>query len=372
MARSAHRGGAAILSFALGCFPGIWASREASTNPSIAVDGLLEERQTQTAPGAAVLVARDGIVVKEVGYGMAVLERRVPIDADTAFRLGSVSKQFTATAIMLLAEEGRLRYEDPITRFLPELSRFGEGITIRHLLTHTGGLPDYYDVMVEISGVERPRTRHALDVFAAWGKPLFAPGERYEYSNPGYELLALIIERASSQSYAEFMEQRIFSPVGMSSSLVFDERSPRIEKRAYGYRRAGDGFEIDDDDPLNYVIGSGGIYSTAKDLHRWDQALHGGQIVSEETLEAAFRPATVNSGEEFPYGFGWSLEGHLGRRRVSHGGAWVGFQTFIARYVDDQLTVIVLSNLADTDAEGLADSIAGLYLDGSRDAAPRR
>jgi len=336
------------------------------------VEELLDERQTQAAPGAAVIVVRDGIVVKEGGYGLADLERRVPIDADTAFRLGSVSKQFTATAIMLLAEEGRLRYDDPITRFLPELSRIGRGVTIRHLLTHTAGLPDYYDVMVEISGVERPRTRHALDVFAAWGEPLFAPGERYEYSNPGYELLALIIERASGQSYASFMEQRIFSPVGMSSSVVFDESLPRIERRAYGYRRAGDGFEIDDDDPLNYVVGSGGVYSSAKDLQRWDQALHEEQIVSGETLAAAFRPARLNSGERFPYGFGWSLESHLGRRRVSHGGAWVGFQTFIARYVDDGLTVIVLSNLAETDAEGLADSIARLYLDGSQDTAQRR
>lgn len=372
MVRSSLFGAAAILSLALSCSPGFFVRGKASTNPSLEMDGLLEKRQTLSAPGAAVIVVRDGVVVKKGAYGMADLARGVPIDADTAFRLGSVSKQFTAAAIMMLAEKGRLSYDDPIVRFLPELSRFGEDVTIRHLLTHTAGLPDYYDVMVEISGVERPRTRHALDVFAAWGDPLFAPGERFEYSNPGYELLALIVERASGQSYAGFLEQRVFSPVGMSSSVVFDERSPRIEKRAYGYRRAGDGFELDDDDPLNFVVGSGGIYSTVEDLHRWDRALHGEQIVSGQTLAAAFRPARLNGGEAFPYGYGWFLESHLGRRRVSHGGAWVGFQTFVARYVDDRLTVIVLSNLAETDAEGLADSIAALYLDGSRDAALRR
>jgi CubicO group peptidase (beta-lactamase class C family) len=336
------------------------------------MDGLLEVRQTQTAPGAAVLVVRDGVVVKQGGYGMADLERRIPIEADTAFRLASVSKQFTAMAIMILAEEGRLGYDDPIVRFLPELSRFGEDVTIRHLLTHTAGLPDYYDVLVEISRAKRPRTRHALDVFAAWGEPRFAPGERYEYSNPGYELLALIIQRASGQSYSDFVEGHIFSPVGMSGSVVFDERSPGIAKRAYGYRRAGEGFELDDDDPLNFVVGSGGIYSTAHDLYLWDQALHGERLVSAESLAAAFRPARLNSGEELPYGYGWSLEIHLGHRRVSHGGSWVGFRTFIARYVDDRLTVIVLSNLAETDAEGLADTIGALYLEGSRGTAQRR
>jgi CubicO group peptidase (beta-lactamase class C family) len=351
------------------CSVAPWGCAKAPAEPGVAVDRLLSSHDTETAPGAAVIVIRDGIVLKKGGYGMADLERGVPIDTDTAFRLASVSKQFTAMAIMMLAEEGRLAYDDPVARFLPELSRFGDHLSIRHLLTHTGGLPDYYDVMVGISGVERPRTRHALAVLSVWGEPLFSPGERYEYSNPGYEVLALIVERASGRTYAEFLEGRIFAPLGMASSVVFDERSPRIAKRAYGYRKEGDGFVLDDDHPLNYVLGSDGIYSTVEDLYRWDQALYGERLVSGETLAEAFHPVRLNGGEEYPYGFGWSLESHLGRRRVSHGGAWVGFRTFIARYVDDRFSVMVLSNRADLDAEGLADAIAGLYLARGQDAA---
>lgn len=337
-------------------------------DPSAAVDALFLDGRPVAAPGAAVMVIRDGQILKKAGYGMADLERGVPIESDTAFRLASVSKQFTAMAIMLLEEEGRLAYDDPVTGFLPELARFGNDLSIRHLLTHTSGLPDYYDVMVQVSGVERPLTKHALDVFSGWGEPLFAPGERYEYSNPGYELLALIVERASGRSFPDFVEGRIFAPLGMTRSVVMDERGPRVAKRALGYRKNGDGFEEYDDDPLNYIFGSGGIYSTVEGLYHWDQALYGEQLVSAETLAEAFRPVRFNSGEAYTYGFGWRLDDHLGRRRVAHAGGWVGFSTFIARYVDDRFSVIVLSNLAETEAEDLADAIAGLYLAGDAEA----
>jgi len=356
-------------SLVLLCAALAWACAGAEPDPDAAVRRLLSDHRSD-APGAAVIVIRNGVVVERAAWGMADLEHGVPIATDTAFRLASVSKQFTAMAIMMLAEEGRLSIDDPVTRFLPELSRFGDALTIRHLLTHTGGLPDYYDVMVEISGVERPRTRDALAVLAVWGEPLFAPGERYEYSNPGYELLALIVEEASGEPYSEFVETRIFAPLGMTSSVVFDERAPGIARRAIGYRSEGDGFAVYDDDPLNHVIGSGGIYSTVEDLARWDQALYGEELVRADTLAEAFRPSRLASGEEIPYGFGWRVEEHHGRRRVSHGGEWVGFQNFIARYPDDRVSVVVLSNLVETDSEGLADALAALIL-GEADQEPR-
>jgi CubicO group peptidase (beta-lactamase class C family) len=240
----------AILLLVAACCAALWGCERAPTDPSLAVDALFLDGRTGAAPGAAVIVIRDGKILKKAGYGMADLERRVPIESDTAFRLASVSKQFTAMAIMLLEEEGRLGYDDPVTRFLPELSRFGDDLSIRHLLTHTGGLPDYYDVMVQVSGVARPLTKHALDVFSEWGEPLFAPGERYEYSNPGYELLALIAERASGRKFPAFVAERIFAPLGMTHSVVMDEPSPHIAKRALGYRENGDAFELYDDDPL--------------------------------------------------------------------------------------------------------------------------
>jgi N-acyl-D-amino-acid deacylase len=332
------------------------------TTPSSAVDALFAEVTSTATPGAAIIVIQDGKVLQKSAYGMADIERGVPFETDTSTRLASVSKQFTAMAIMLLEEEGKLDYDDPITRFLPELSRFGDGITIRNLLNHTGGLPDYYDVMVEVTGVERPLTRHALDTYAAWGEPLFAPGERYEYSNPGYELLALIVERASGEGFGDFVEERIFAEVGMTNSVVLDDRHPKLKKRAYGYRIDGDGFALNDDDPLNYIIGSGGVYSTVEDLYLWDQALYGENLVSKTTLAKAFSPTRLNSGELYPYGFGWRFDEHLGHRRIAHGGSWVGFRTFIGRYVDDRFGVIVVTNLAEAEPEAIADTIAAIYL----------
>jgi N-acyl-D-aspartate/D-glutamate deacylase/CubicO group peptidase (beta-lactamase class C family) len=334
----------------------------APTHPSAAVDALFAEGISAATPGAAIIVIQDGVVLKKSAYGMADIERGLPFETDTSTRLGSVSKQFTAMAIMILEEEGRLDYDDPVTRFLPELSRFGDEITVRNLLNHTGGLPDYYDVMVEITGVERPLTRHALDTYAKWGTPLFAPGERYEYSNPGYELLALIVERASGEAFGDFVEERIFAELGMTNSVVLDDRHPRLAKRAYGYRIDGDGFAPDDDDPLNYLVGSGGVYSTVEDLARWDQALYGENLVSKTTRAKAFSPIRLNSGDLYPYGFGWRLDEHLGHRRIGHSGGWVGFQTFIGRYVDDRFSVIVVTNLAEADPESSADTIAAIYL----------
>ena len=353
--------GMSTLWLGVACLMSLSGCRTVPTTPSSAVDALFTGATSTTTPGAAIIVIQDGVVLQKSAYGMADLERGVPFETDTSTRLASVSKQFTAMAIMILEEEGRLDYDDPITRFLPELSRFGDEITVRHLLNHTGGLPDYYDVMVEVTGVERPLTRHALDTYAKWGEPLFAPGERYEYSNPGYELLALIVERASGEVFGDFVEERIFAELGMTNSVVLDDRHPKLAKRAYGYRIDGDGFALNDDDPLNYIVGSGGVYSTVEDLYRWDQALYGENLVSKTTRTKAFSPARLNSGELYPYGFGWRLDEHLGHPRIAHSGGWVGFRTFIGRYVDDRFSVIVLTNLAEAEPERIADTIAAIY-----------
>ena len=344
------------------CLMSLSGCATVSMPPSSAVDALFAETTSAATPGAAIIVIQDGRVLQKSAYGMADIERGVPFKTDTSTRLGSVSKQFTAMAIMILEEEGLLDYDDPITRFLPEISRIADGITIRNLLNHTGGLPDYYDVMVEVTGVERPLTRHALDAYAVWGEPVFAPGERYEYSNPGYELLALIVERASGEVFGDFVEERIFAELGMANSVVLDDRHPKLAKRAYGYRVDGGGFALNDDDPLNYIIGSGGVYSTVEDMYLWDQALYGENLVSKTTLARAFSPVRLNSGKSFPYGFGWRLDEHLGRPRIGHGGSWVGFRTFIGRYVDDRFSVVVLTNLAEADPEGISDAIAAIYL----------
>ncbi len=327
------------------------------------VDALFAPFTTGESPGAAVMVIRDGEMLHAGGYGYADLERKIPITPQTAFRLASVSKQFTAMAVMILAERGQLSYDDPLVRYLPELARFGDSITLRNLMTHTGGLPDYYDVLEAASTDHMPDTEEAMEFLAAWDEAaLFAAGGRYEYSNPGYEMLALVVERVSGQRFGQFLEDNIFRPLGMNHTVVRDSTEPEIANRALGYSRAYGSFALDDDHVLNHLVGSGLMYSTVEDLALWDQALYTDTLAQPATLEEAWTPVRLRNGEEYPYGFGWRLGryGGLGRR-LAHAGGWVGFSTFIVRYPEWRFSVIVLSNLDELEAEDFAGRIADIY-----------
>jgi CubicO group peptidase (beta-lactamase class C family) len=333
-----------------------------SADVSAEIDALFEPLTEGKSPGAAVIVIERGQVLHVGGYGYADLERRIPISPETAFRLASVSKQFAAMAIMILAERGQLDYDDAMVEYLPELERFGDRITLRHLLVHTSGLPDYYDALEAESEGGMPDTKQAMRFLAGWGEPLFPAGERYEYSNPGYEMLALVVERSSGQTFSEFVQDNIFTPLGMNDSAVHDGSQGAIRNRALGYARKGDSFELDDEHVLNNIVGSGGIYSTVEDLYLWDQALYTEKLVQRATLEEAWSPARLAGGEEYPYGFGWRLGRHGGLgRRVSHSGGWVGFSTVIVRYPERQFGVIVLSNLGDFDGEEIAGRITDIF-----------
>jgi len=327
------------------------------------IDGLFEPFTVGDSPGAAVAVIREGKIVHAAGYGLADIEARTPITPQTAFRLASVSKQFTAMAIMILADRGQLDYDGPVVEYLPELARFGDRITLRHLLTHTGGLPDYYDALEAVSADHMPDTEEATEFLAGWGEAAFPAGDRYEYSNPGYEMLALVVERVSGQRFGQFLEDNIFAPLGMNHTVVVrDDSEPEIPSRALGYSRADGPFTLDDEHVLNHIIGSGGMYSTVEDLALWDQALYTDTLVRPATLEEAWSPVRLLSGDEHPYGFGWRLGryGGLGRR-LYHAGGWLGFSTFIVRYPEHQFSVIVLSNLEDVEGEEIADRIADIY-----------
>ncbi len=326
------------------------------------IDALFAPLTTGDSPGAAVMVIRNDEVLHAAGYGLADLQSRTPITPQTSFRLASVSKQLTAMAIMILADRGELSYDDPMVEFLPELARFGEGITLRHLLTHTSGLPDYYDVLEEEAGEEMPDTEAAMQFLAAWEEPpLFAPGDRYEYSNPGYEMLALVVERVSGQTFGRFLADTIFTPLGMTHTVVRDSSEPEIPQRALGYARKDGSFELLDTHPLNHIIGSGGIYASVEDLARWSRALDGESLVSRATLEAAWAPVELAGGEVYPYGFGWRLGdyGGLGPR-MCHSGHWLGFSNFLVRYPAQRVTVIVLSNIEDFESEEYAGRIIDL------------
>jgi CubicO group peptidase (beta-lactamase class C family) len=323
------------------------------------VDTLFAPLTAGLQPGAAVMVIRDGRVVHQAGYGYADLANRVPITPASAFRLASVSKQFTAMAVTLLAESDALDYDDPVSRWLPELAPY-EGLTVRHLMTHTGGLPEYYDVIDTSSGL--PTNADALALLGQMATGDFAPGERFAYSNPGYDMLVPLIEAASGMNFARFMRERLFEPIGMRQALIFDYTRPEVPGRVMGYEPDDDGFSLNDDHPLNGIVGSGGMYATLGDFYHWDQALYGETLARRAAIDEAFAPAMLNSGEAVDYGFGWRLDDYNGLRRVRHGGSWVGFRTHIARYPDARFSVVILSNRADVDPESYIDPITDIFL----------
>ena len=224
----------------------VFAADEGKDN----VTALFEHLNEGIQPGAAVMVIKDDGIVYSGGFGYADIEGRIPIDAHSTFRLGSVSKQFTAMAIMILAEEGKLDYDDAVIDYVPQLTEYPD-VTIRHLLTHTSGMPDYYDT-VDTSGGMPTNADMPADM-AAMDGPVFAPGEQYEYSNPAYEMLPLIVEKVSGQTFAEFMQRNVFAPAGMDDSLIYDHTEPEIANRVWGYEPAEDGFKLDDYDALNYL-----------------------------------------------------------------------------------------------------------------------
>jgi CubicO group peptidase (beta-lactamase class C family) len=288
----------------------------------------------------------------------------------TPVRLGSVSKAFTAMAVVILAEQGKVDFDANAKEWIPELARFPD-VTVRHLLNHTSGLPDYYDEgspleeMATASGRDGPlQNAEAASVYQTWGEPVFAPGERYAYSNPGYEVLALIGERASGVSFAEFLDREIFTPLGMETAAVRDLPTTEIPGRAIGYApdEGGEVWREADDHWGNWLVGAGGVYASVEDMYEWDQALYRWADSGQRTTEA-FTPAVLNDGSTSDYGFGWGLSDLLGRNAIHHNGGWVGFRTSFFRFPDDHLSVIVLSN-ASAETEELATITAQLYLDG--------
>jgi CubicO group peptidase (beta-lactamase class C family) len=332
------------------------------------------------APGAAVLVLEDGRVVFERGYGVADLRTMRPIDELTNFRLASVTKQFTAAAVVLLVREGKLRYEDTLTSLFPGFPAYGRGITIRHLLQHTSGLPDYEGLMspadpgvpvedVQISDAEVLR----LLELEKSGK--FAPGTRWDYSNSGYVVLGLVVEKVSGQPFGRFLRDRIFAPLGMDGTLAYERGKNEVRDRAYGHSIENGKWLETDQSPTSATLGDGGVYSSLHDMALWDAALRRRSLLSAAETEIVLTPVIVPEGPPVEpdgspaaYGFGWFLNPWMGRARAWHYGETAGFRTAIERFVDDGVTVIVLCNRGDADAAGLALKAAEPYLEGRASA----
>jgi D-alanyl-D-alanine carboxypeptidase len=320
-------------------------------------DTLTSVMQRRHIPGLSVLVIKDGKIIKEKGYGLANVEHDVPVTPKTVFQSASVGKQFTAALVMLLAEDGKLSLDDPISRHLSNTPKSWEGITIRHLLTHTSGLGDPYAKL----DFHKDYTDEELVALEATIPVLFAPGERWAYSNMGYHLLGFICNKAGGKFYGDQLRERIFAPLGMSTRVISE--SDIVPHRAAGYEWANGKLKNQDwVAPRLNTTADGSLYLTARDLALWDQALYGNKILNARIREAIWTPVKLNNGTTEHYGYGWDLSPRNGHRSISHGGSWQGFKSYISRFVDDKLTVIVLANSATAQPAKFANLIAAHYM----------
>ena len=326
-----------------------------------AVDSLFTSYNLPDAPGASVVVIRDGQVVVRRAYGMADRERHVAATPETDYRLASVSKQFTAMAVMLLAKDGRLRYDQPVRDFLPELPAATRAVTVRHLLNHTSGLLDYEDLIPETRTAQLD-DRDVLTLLGSKDSMYFVPGTQYRYSNSGYVLLGIIVARVSGMTFPDFLRTRIFAPLGMSATVAHVEGSNTVPHRAYGYSPRGGSFVQTDQSVTSATLGDGGIYTNVDDMVRWDQALYGTRLADAATLQLATTPPQLPAGAETLYGFGWFVDSYRGEKRWRHTGETSGFKNAIQRYPDRHLTIVILTNRSSGEPAAIAERIADRLL----------
>jgi D-alanyl-D-alanine carboxypeptidase len=321
------------------------------------------EMDRQQIPGLALAVVKHGKIVKAKNYGVSNVEHSVPVIPETVFESASVGKQFTAAGVLLLAEEGKLGLDEPISRYLTNAPPAWDGITVRHLLNHTSGLPDYEDK--KLLNYRQDYTEEELVTFAAGLKLEFAPGSDWNYSNTGYVLLGIIMHRVAGKFYGDVLQERIFQPLGMTSTRVINETN-LVPHRAAGYDLVGG--ELKNPawvSPSLNTTADGSLYLTALDVARWDAALYTDHPLSARIREQMWTPAKFGNGATTSlklggasYGCGWFLDTVAGHRVVEHRGTWQGFRTFITRYLDDGLTVVVLCNLSEGDPVAIAHGVA--------------
>ena len=335
--------------------------------PERLTDGLLARSFDPKSPGAAVLVARDGKILYAKGYGLADVEHQVPITPATKFRIGSITKQFTAAAVLRLQEAGRLRVTDQLAQYYPEFPR-GKEVTLRHLLTHTSGIHDYTRQPDLATLVRNPTTTAALIASIEKFPFDFSPGAKWSYSNSGYVLLGDIVTRASGENYGDYLQHTFFGPLGMTATGVYHNDMPPAGG-AVGYSYAQGAFSPAPDWNKTWSGGAGSLYTTVGDLFRWNEGVFGHRVLNADSLTAAFTPiATANNPDaklDGGYGFGWEIERFRGVREISHGGGFPGFCAGLLRLPEQNFTVVVLTNAMPPkagDPVGLARAIAEIYL----------
>jgi CubicO group peptidase (beta-lactamase class C family) len=352
---------AAALIAALLASPAFAAPPDATTR----VDKLFEKWETTESPGCAVAAAEGGRTVLARAYGMSDLERETANTVDTVFEAGSVSKQFTAAAVMLLERDGKLSLDDSVRKYIPELPEYGAPLTIRHMLTHTSGLRDWGAVAAAAGwprGTQARTQGNVLEILSRQRALNFPSGTEFSYSNSGYNLAAILVSRVAGKSFAAFTRERIFLPLGMTRTEWRDDYTRVVKGRATAYSKADDGWHMAM--PFENAHGNGGMLTTVGDLLRWNAALDAGTLAGADFAAAEQKTATLADGRPLRYAMGLYVDRWRGTREVSHGGATGGYRSGLARYPEQSFSVAILCNADDVNAGGLTRKVAEIFLDG--------
>jgi len=382
------RGLIILLAAAVGA---LQVARSSGEHIDNSIDSILSRDVQPDAPGLAALVKDHGRILFEKGYGVRELSTRPKIDLQTNFRLASFTKQFTAMAVMLLIQDRKLHYDDGLAAIFPDFPAYGKAITVRHLLTHTSGLPDYEALMEQEEKAKGPiwsaehqiQDNEVLSLLEKQSAGKFAPGTSWAYSNSGYVVLGLIIAKVSGMPYREYLQRNIFAPLGMNHSVVYQKGINEVDRRAFGHSKEKDTFVQIDQSSTSATLGDGGIYSNVVDLAKWDEALQKHTLLSEEEMAPALSPVMLADGAQprwpkdtdsdnlapgkpVSYGYGWFLDPYEGHPRMWHAGSTMGFRTVIQRFPSNGLTIVILSNRTDLDAKALSEKIASSMLPAAR------
>jgi CubicO group peptidase (beta-lactamase class C family) len=341
---------------------GTWSVASAAQTPDAVDEYIRSEMAKQHIPGLALLVSRGGQPLREQGYGLANVELQVPVKPETIFQSGSVGKQFAATAVMMLVEEGKMGLEDPLTKYFPDAPATWKQVTVRELLSHTAGFTDYpkdFDMRKDYTEAELLKIVEGIPL-------AYPPGTSWDYSNLGYLTLGIVIHKVTGEFYGDFLQESIFRPLGMSTTRIISE-ADIVPNRSSGYRLVkGELKNQEWVSPTLNTTADGSLYFSIVDLAKWDAALYTEKLLKRSSLEQMWTVAKLSNGQPDSghYGFGWSIETKHGHHVVEHQGAWQGFKTTISRYVDDKLTVVVLANLDGARELPLVDHVAEMYLSG--------
>ncbi len=315
------------------------------------------EMRRQRIPGLSLAVIRDGRTIVAKGYGLANVEHQIPVKPETVFQSGSIAKQFTATAVMILVEEGKLSLDDKITKYFPDAPETWKPITVRHLLNHTSGMGDY---PLEVD-LRRDYTEDEYLAFIKKSSLVYQTGAKWDYSNIGYVTLGALIRKVTGKFYSDFLAERVFQPLGMTTARIISE-ADIVPNRAAGYRLVdGDLKNQEWVSPSTNTTADGSFYFTILDLAKWDAALYTDKPLKQSSLAQMWTPVKLDDGTRKAYGFGWSTNEIHNRRIIYHGGAWQGFKSFIVRFPDDKLTIIFFANLWDTKEIKLARGLTAIF-----------